>query len=274
MRKGGVPFPLGEHWRAFALREFHETDDKVFWRDATGGWRLWKGESFDQYDPNGAGERRCPPSEAALEKARKPSPGKDSLVAKTVSRADRAAAVAAELGRARLAFRDVTNRTNSRTVIACLVPPQTFLTNTAPYLAFAEGGDRARAAALAVLNSLAFDWQARRFVETHLNFFVLEGLRAPVLDGETYEAIATAAARLSCPDERFADFAAATGIEVGPLTPDQRDALRAEIDARVAHAWKLDAADLETIFADFTLDAVPEPYRRRVRDRLVELAAG
>lgn len=121
--------------------------------------------------------------------------------------------------------------------------------------------------------SLAFDWQARRFVETNLNFFILEGLRVPALDDETYGAIGTAAARLSCPDERFADFAAATGVEVGPLTPDERDALRAEIDARVARAWNLDAADLETIFADFTLDAVPEPYRQRVRDRFAELAS-
>ena len=93
----------------------------------------------------------------------------------------------------------------------------------------------------------------------------------PTLDDATYDAISAAAARLSCPDERFADFAAATGVEVGPLTPDERDALRAEIDARVAHAWNLDAADLETILADFTPAAVPEPYRQRVRDRFAEL---
>lgn len=212
----------------------------------------------------------CPPGEAALAKARKSNPGKDSLVAKIVPRPDRVAAVAHELGRPRLAFRDVSRATDSRTVRACLVPPETFLTNKALYLAFAGGDDSCRAAALALLNSVAFDWQARRFVETNLNF-ILEGLRVPTLDDATYEAIATAAARLSCPDERFADFAAATGVEVGPLAPDERDRLRAEIDARVAHSWHLDAADLETIFADFTLDAVPEPYRQRVRDRFAEL---
>ena len=78
-------------------------------------------------------------------------------------------------------------------------------------------------------------------------------------------------ARLSCPDDRFADFAASTGVEVGPLEPDERERLRAEIDARVARAWGLDAADLETIFADFTLDAVPEGYREQVRERFAEL---
>lgn len=271
--RGGSPFPLGAgRWKAMPIREFDETNDKRFWEGQTDGWRLWKGESFDQYDPTGAGERWSPPSVAAMKKAGKPNPGKDSLIAKTVSKSDRVAAVAAELGRVRLAFRDVSRATDSRTVRACLVPPETFLTNTAPYLAFVEDDDRARAVALALLNSLPFDWQARRFVETHLNFFVLEGLRVPTLDEATYDAIAAAAARLSCPDERFAGFAAHSGVEVGPLSPDVRDTLRAEIDARVAHAWGLDAADLETIFADFTLDAVPEPYRQRVRDRFAKLA--
>ncbi len=273
--RSGPAFALGAgRWKAIPVAEFHETNDKRLWEGQADGWRLWKGESFDQYDPTGAGERWCPPSAAAMKKARKPNPGKDSLVARTVSKSDRVAAVAAELGRARLAIRDVSRATDSRTVRSCLVPPETFLTNKAPYLAFAEGDDRDRAAALALLNSLPFDWQARRFVETNVNFFILEGLRVPSLDDEAYDAIATAAARLSCSDERFADFAAATGVAFGPLAPDERDRLRAEIDARVAGAWAFDAADLETIFADFTLDAVPEPYRQRVRDRLAELSGG
>lgn len=270
----GAPFPLGTgRWRCFPVREFDEAQDKKLWLDTTEGRPLWKGESFDQYDPHGAGERRCPPSDAALRKARKPNPGKDSLVARVVPRTDRAAAVATQLDQARVAFRDVSRATDSRTIRAALVPPETFLTNTGPYLAFAEGGELERAACLGLMNSLPFDWQARRFVETHVNFFILEGLRLPQLSDEQLEAIAKAAARLSCPDERFTDFAAATGVELGPLAPDERDRLRAEIDARVAHAWGLDATDLETIFADFTLDAVPEAYRQRVRDRFAELAS-
>ena len=211
----GAAFPLGaERWKAVPVREFDETNDKRLWEEQTDGWRLWKGESFDQYDPTGAGERWCPPSDAVMKKASKPNPGRGSLVAKTVAKTDRVAAVAAELGRARIAFRDVSRATDSRTVRGCLVPPETFLTNTAPYLAFAEGDDRERAAALALLNSLPFDWQARRFVEMHLNFFILEGLRIPSLDDDIYGAIAAAAARLSCPDERFADFATNTGVEL------------------------------------------------------------
>lgn len=60
-------------------------------------------------------------------------------------------------------------------------------------------------------------------------------------------------------------------MEWGPLEPEERDALRAEIDAQVAHAWNLDLEEIEVVFSDFTLDAVPEAYRQRVRARLAEL---
>ncbi len=264
------PLPMGGG-RCFPVREFDETNDAHLWQSATKGRPLWKGESFDQYDPRGLGERICPESEAALAKARKSRPGSDSLLAGITSVDDRSGAVARTIERARVAFRDVSRATDSRTVRACLIPPLHFLTNTAPYLAFIENDRQAEAACLAILNSLPFDWQARRFVEIHLNFFVLEGLRVPKLNDDTFAALAADAARLSCVDERFAEFAAATGVEYGPLDPAQREALRVDIDARVARAWDLTAEELEVVFSDFTLDAVPAAYRDRVRARFAEL---
>jgi hypothetical protein len=274
MRSGATPFPLGaDRWRCFAVGELHETNDRKLWEGAEEGWELWKGESLDQFDPHGAESRRCQPNEAVLAKVRKPRPGAESLLAKKYKAAERAAAVAAELGRARVAFRDVSRATDSRTVRAAIVPPETLLLNSAPYLAFVDGADLDRACCLGIMNSLLFDWQARRFVENHVNFFILEGLRVPRLDDRTYERIARAAARLSSPDERFAEFAAATGVEVGPLTLEEHGELRAEIDALVASAYGLTAEDLETIFADFTLDAVPETFREQVRVHLGKIAA-
>ncbi|HEX6349161.1 MAG TPA: hypothetical protein VF160_07195 [Candidatus Dormibacteraeota bacterium] len=269
----GDPFPLGPggRWRCFGVAELHETNDAVLWRGATEGAPLWKGESFDQYAPNGLEARVCPLSEAVLRKIRKPRPGGGSLVADVASVEDRRRAVLRELDRARVAFRDVTRATDSRTVRACLVPPRTLLTNTGPYLAFSVGDPADQAACLAVMNSLPLDWQARRFVETHLNFFVLEGLRLPPLDDATYETIARAAARLSCVDERFVDFAAEAGSEVGELEDSRRERLRIEIDARVARAWELTPEDLTVLFRDFTLDAMPAGYRTRLLERLAEL---
>ena len=262
------------------MRELDETNDKRFWRSAGDRTdsspqtaRLWKGESFDQYDPHGAGERRVGVTPQLLQKVRKPRPGSGSLLAKDVALKLRKEAVLTELDRARVAFRDVTNRTNSRTIIACLVPPGVYLTNTAPYLAFPKGSERDQAASLGIMNSLPFDWQARRFVELHVSFFILEGLRLPALSDLDYEAIAKAAARLSSVDERFADFAAATGVECDPLPEAEHRRLRVDIDARVARAWGLTLDDFHVIFEDFTLDAVTPAYRAALVERLAELLA-
>jgi hypothetical protein len=123
------------------------------------------------------------------------------------------------------------------------------------------------------MNSLVFDWQARRFVETSVNFFILEGLKLPVLTDAQYEGMARAAARLSSVDDRFAAFAEATGVEFGPLAEEERDELRAEIDALVARAYGLDKAELELIFSDFTLDALSEEYRELVQLHFADASA-
>jgi hypothetical protein len=271
--RAGEPFAFGGgRWRCFPVAEFHETNDRRLWQDAGGGWPLWKGESFDQFDPHGAGERACPPSQDALRKARKPRPGSGSLLAEVIPLERRREAVGRAVGNARVAFRGISRATDSRTVRACLVPPEHFLANSAPYLAFADGDARAQAACLALMNSLAFDWQARRFVEANLNFFILEGLRLPALGDAAFEALAAAGARLSCPDERFAAFAAEAGVEHGPLEQAERERLRAECDARAAHAYGLEPDELELLFCDFTESAVPPAYREAVRARLAELA--
>jgi Eco57I restriction-modification methylase len=264
----GVPFPHGcGRWRCFPVREFDESLDSRLWEGATAGRPLWKGENFDQFDPHGTEARVCPPSEEALAKARKPRPGANSLLADEVPVATRRIAVERTFPAARVAFRLVSRATDSRTVRACLVPPEHFLVNSAPYLAFVDRDPRAEAACLALMNSLVFDWQARRLVEANLNFFILEGLRLPALDDDTFAALAATAAWLSCPDDRFADFAAATEVEVEQLDDDERTRLRAEIDAHVARAWGLTSAELELVFDDFTEDAVTPAYREAVRQR-------
>jgi hypothetical protein len=262
------PFSYGGgEWRCFPVAEFHETKEAYLWENASDGRPLWKGESFDQFDPNGAEARMCPVTEEALRKARKARPGAGSLLAKDVPASVRVEALDRTRIAARVAFRDVSRATDSRTVRACLIPPDVFLVNSAPYLVFVEPNAKAEAACLALMNSLVFDWQARRFVETHLNYFVLEGLRVPNLDDEAVATLATPAARLSCPDARFADFAAANGVEAVKLVDDERTRLRAEIDAVVAQTWGLTADELELVFSDFTTDAVPLDYRDAVLDR-------
>jgi hypothetical protein len=209
-----------------------------------------------------------------LKKALKTRPARDSLVAKQAEHdvEARADAVAATVGAARIAFRDVTRATDGRTTIATLIPPEIFLTNKAPYLSFVDGDEQATMACLGVMNSLGFDWQARRFVEINMNFFILELLHVPRLSGESAIAIANAAAELSCIDDRFKEFADAMGIKPGPIAESRRRELRVEIDAQVALAWELSADDMKIIFSDFTEAAVAPAYRNAVLDRMEALS--
>ena len=146
-----------------------------------------------------------------------------------------------------------------------------FLTNKAPYLIWPRGDEKDVAYLLGVLSSRPLDWYARRFVEINLNFFILEGLVVPNLEDEDLDAVGMAAARLSCVDDRFADFASSVGVDVGPVDDEERNRLRAEIDGRIARAWDLNDRDLDVLFRDFTTDAVSPEYRERVRARLREL---
>ena len=159
-------------------------------------------------------------------------------------------------------------------MIACLIPAGVLLTNKAPYLTFVGGNENTQAVALGFLNSLPFDWQARRYVEINLNYFILEGLVVPDLGDNDFNAIADSAARLSAVDERFRDFAAATGVPCGPLCDAERKLLRIEIDARVARAWDLNGDDLAVMLDDFTTEAVPAAYRTALLRRLNQLREG
>ena len=87
-----------------------------------------------------------------------------------------------------IGFRDITNTTNARTVIASAVPRAGF-GNTAPILlpdGEVDGPLMTCALLLANMNALPFDYIARQKVQsTHLNWYILEQL--PVVPREQYE---------------------------------------------------------------------------------------
>ena len=252
-------------------REIDETQQKSLFSHSK-GIPVWKGRSFDQYDPHG----RDPAGYAVwnevlpfVQRKRSRSP-----VFKRLFNADFLADPATHpMNHCRIAFRHITNRTNSRTTVACLVPPGIPLTNAAPYLAFSNWSGIGEMAVLGVLNSLSFDWLARRYVEINYNFFILKMLTFPRLTDPSWNRIGELAARLSSVDERFAEFASEAGVEYGPLTEDERGVMRAEIDALVARAYGLTEDELRFIFTDFTENAVSSAYRQLVLNKLETLNA-
>ena len=249
--------------------ELHETQQRHLFSHSMGD-PVWKGRSFDQYEPHGrepAGFCMWDDVLEYLQRKRMRSP----VFKRIFSGYYLTDSDTHPVNHCRIAFRDVTNRTNSRTVIACLVPPRTPLTNKAPYLIFAEWSALAQASLLGAMNSSPFDWIARRYVETNLNYFILNMLTIPPPDNTPWERIGTLAAQLSCADERFADFAEEAGVECGPLTGGERSDMRAEIDALVARAYGLTEDELRFIFTDFTENAVSTPYRNHVLEKFERL---
>ncbi|MFQ3596120.1 MAG: hypothetical protein SNJ63_08400, partial [Sphingomonadaceae bacterium] len=131
--------------------------------------------------------------------------------------------------------------------------PKVFLTNAAPYLLWPRGDEHDQAFLLGVLCSISLDWFARRYVETHVNFFVFNPLPVPRPPREhpLWQRCVNLSGRLACPDDRFADWAAAVGVEVGPLPADQKQDMIDDLEAVVAHLYGLTADQLTHIFETF-----------------------
>jgi hypothetical protein len=101
----------------------------------------------------------------------------------------------------RVAICDVTSATNARTVHATLVPEGWVCGNTAPVLEFED--EEASFAGLAILNSMAFDWVARRIVGgLHLNRFYLARMAWPNLTGAQVSELARLARRIAASHAR------------------------------------------------------------------------
>ena len=154
---------------------------------------------------------------------------------------------------ARIAFRDVTNPTNTRTMVTALVPPARVLVHMAPFLRRDRGSCQDEAYVLGVLSSVVFDWQVRLTTELHMTFAQINqaavpdpGAGHPIRDRVTSIAVSLAAR-----DERFAEWASETGVPTGNAADGEQDHLLAELDACVALLYGLDTDDVAVIFDTF-----------------------
>ena len=145
---------------AIPYRELDETQQRALFSHSK-GVPVWKGRSFNQYEPHGsepAGYAVWNDVLTFAQQKRMRSPVFKRMFSTEVL----ADPKTHPMNHCRIAFRDVTRSTDSRTVRACLVPPQVPLTNSAPYLVVAGWLPLSQASLLGVLNSTPFDWLAPR----------------------------------------------------------------------------------------------------------------
>jgi hypothetical protein len=154
----------------------------------------------------------------------------------------------------RIAFRDITRSSDSRTVRVALVPPNVILNNKAPYLFRVRGDERTDSFLLGVLSSMIFDWSARQIVELGLNPSLFLSLHVPRYDvtNELCKRISYLSTILATKDKRYLGWANANGVlTVEKLVDANKDDLIAENDALVAHMFGLTRTQLEHVFKTF-----------------------
>ena len=174
----------------------------------------------------------------------------------------------------RIAFRDITQRTNSRTTIPALIPSQTFINHTAPYFIWPRGDERDEAYLLGVLSSIPLDWYSRLFVEVHLTYHILKALPVPRpgRDDPLRQRVVELSGRLAAVDERYADWADAVGVDYGPLDEEAKQEHIYELDAVVAHLYGLSREHVAVIFETFHDGWDHEERLDRVLDYYAEWA--
>lgn len=285
-------------WSFRPIRELHTTDNKPFYDfnlddpDPSHSLPIWTGASFDLWSPgSGRPYAFADPSivipflvERRLTSAKRA----DTAFVGEAGR-DLGSAATLPMNGPRIAFRDVTNRTNTRTMVCALIPAGVALVEVAPYLVRQRGTEQDEAFLLGVMSSIPFDWYARRFVELHMKYHLLNTFPIPRVDtntgfrlapnGDGMDAtdmrpvrdrlVAVAGALAAC-DGRFNVWAQAVGVAVGSVkTTADRDSLIAEVDALVALLYGLSEDHLTKLFSSFhrgwdyhaRLDAVLAHYR-------------
>jgi hypothetical protein len=230
---------IDDSWNIRFTSEFHMTNDRNFFNEAKIGVPLYEGKMIHQFDTDFAEPRFW-------------------LVEENL-----------KYRHARLGVRAIARNTDERTLIATVLPPLvgagnsilTVLTDITPstslYLA-------------ALFNSFVLDATLRLKVSANVNIFYLYQLPLPRLAaGNPYfEALVVRAAALTCTRPEFAGlWQEVMGMEwqdegknFQPATdPTERQRLRDELDALVAHLYGLSREDFAHILATFPLVFPPTP---------------
>ncbi len=186
-----------------------------------------------------------------------------------------------------LAYKDVTSPTNTRTMIASLIP-YVAVANSAPLLITEESiADRTRCCLLANLNGFALDYVARQKVGgLHLNFFIVEQLpvfppgfyadRCPWDQRQSLEKwVSDRVLKLTCTSNDMMPLASVAGLEppIHPWKPAERADLMAQLDAAYFILYGIDRDDVAYILSTFqgTSEAPPDMFGgASVADRILK----
>ncbi|MFD9778349.1 Eco57I restriction-modification methylase domain-containing protein [[Kitasatospora] papulosa] len=152
---------------------------------------------------------------------------------------------------------------DSRTLITAALPEAGILHNKGYVHAVMHdptgtANETERLALLGLLNTVAVDWWARRFVDRHITAPIINQIPLP---DWTDEHIQTAATITSSLLARRGYDRLAGGITVGDASADDDTTLLARLEHLALDGYGLDRAALELIAADFNETGLPTSFR-------------
>ena len=157
----------------------------------------------------------------------------------------------------RFAHRSIARNTDYRTMIGTILPSNVFYGHS-----LNASVDSLELQTLlfftSLLNSFVVDFYLRQSVTANLTMFFIYQLPIPRLTSSSpaFAPIVTRAAKLICTTPEFDDLAAEVGLgshQNGVVDPEERAALRAELDGLVAHLYGLTEEEFAYILTTFPL---------------------
>jgi hypothetical protein len=247
-RKMYVMPVLGEmvegKWSVKLTREFDMTNDSDIFNLIGNGFPLYEGKMIHQYNAFFVKPRYHITESSGRERLNCAEADMDYL-------------------RYRICYRNIARNTDSRSIIAAILPKNVFIGHTANYVT-SKASNREILFLMAVMNSFSLDYIARNKITIHLdNFYVYEFPVPRFIDGDPwFSDIVTRAAKLTCNTPGFDELAAEAGIDShlnGVTDEQERQKLKNEIDAMAAKIYGLTREELVHILSTFPIVAREHP---------------
>ncbi|MBI2895541.1 MAG: N-6 DNA methylase [Deltaproteobacteria bacterium] len=256
------------------MAEIHMGNDRERFSEDPAGVPLYEGRMVSQYDHRAKGYRAGRGRKADWEDLPFSDPTKAIQPQWYIPVDDVPEKVRERYHQYRVGFCDVASPTNERTLVAALVPPGTICGDKVPTILFAEA-PYAHAAWLAVANSFAMDFLARKKVSLKMSYTVVDSLPFPrfAATDEKLRFLVPRVLRLVCAGREMLPFWNAMAADgwvpphedastvPGATDEDKRSLLQAEIDAYVAReVYGLTRDELA-----YVLDTFPIVEKRDVK---------
>jgi hypothetical protein len=247
--------------------ELHMGNDRGLFDEDPTGFPLYEGRMVDQFDYRAKGYRSGRGRAAEWKDLSFASPDKTIQPQWYIPREKVPDKCVERMGSYRIGFCDVASPTNERTLVTSIIPPGCLCGHKVPTICFEESDcDWYMVAWVAIANSYAMDFIARKKVSLSLTYTILDSLPFPRLnrDDSRTHGLVSRCLRLSCTGREMIPFwnrlaaegwvsATSSATEIpGELDDEARLQIHAEIDAIVARdLFGLTRHEMEQILTAF-----------------------